>query len=113
MTSHNLVLMATSQGVTAIPREIDDHLRMFGKEPWEVDYDLYGYATCAIPELTNLAFVHAVEQLTSMEFLPFWQPDNGFIRRKEGTKDLDRTKAKYSPCLLRVIRVPVQRLSIQ
>ena len=70
-------------------------------------------ATCAIPELTNLAFVHAVEQLTSMEFLPFWQPDNGFIRRKEGTKDLDRTKAKYSPCLLRVIRVPVQRLFIQ
>jgi len=35
--------MATSQGMTEIPREIDDHLRMFGKEPWEVDYNLYGY----------------------------------------------------------------------
>ena len=35
--------MASSQGVTTIPREIDDHLKMFGKEPWEVDYDLYGY----------------------------------------------------------------------
>jgi len=37
------VPMASSQGVTTIPREIDDHLKMFGKEPWEVDYDLYGY----------------------------------------------------------------------
>jgi len=35
--------MASSQGVTVIPREIDDHLKMFGKEPWEVDYNLYGY----------------------------------------------------------------------
>ena len=35
--------MAASQSVTAIPREIDDHLKMFGKERWEVDYDLYGY----------------------------------------------------------------------
>jgi hypothetical protein len=35
--------MAASQGVTVIPREIDVHLQMFGKEPWEVDYDLYGY----------------------------------------------------------------------
>jgi hypothetical protein len=43
MVSHNLVDMAASQGATAIPREIDDHLKMFGKEPWEVDYTLYGY----------------------------------------------------------------------
>jgi hypothetical protein len=30
----------------SIPREIDQHFERFGKEPWEVDYDLYGY--CAI-----------------------------------------------------------------
>ena len=27
-----------------IPIEIDDHLKQFGKEPWEVDYgSLFGY----------------------------------------------------------------------
>jgi hypothetical protein len=26
-----------------IPREIDEHFQRFGKEPWEVDYDLFGY----------------------------------------------------------------------
>lgn len=26
-----------------IPIEIDDHLRIFGKEAWEVDYDKFGY----------------------------------------------------------------------
>ncbi len=40
-----------------IPEEIDDHYRMFGKEPWEVDYkekcalcdawiDEYGLCAC-------------------------------------------------------------------
>jgi hypothetical protein len=26
-----------------IPKEIDVHLAIFGKEPWEVDYDRFGY----------------------------------------------------------------------
>jgi len=56
MISHNLVLMATSQGVTAIPREIDDHLRMFGKEPWEVDYDLYGYCDMCNTRIDEFGF---------------------------------------------------------
>lgn len=30
----------------SIPKEIDKHFERFGKEPWEVNYDLYGY--CAI-----------------------------------------------------------------
>lgn len=25
-----------------IPEEINDHLKLFGKEPWEVDYDKIG-----------------------------------------------------------------------
>ena len=25
-----------------IPEEINDHLKLFGKEPWEVDYDKMG-----------------------------------------------------------------------
>lgn len=40
-----------------IPREIDDHYRMYGKEPWEVEYgekcglcgsriDEYGFCSC-------------------------------------------------------------------
>ncbi len=56
MISHNLVLMATSQGVTAIPREIDDHLRMFGKEPWEVDYNLYGYCDMCNTRIDEFGF---------------------------------------------------------
>jgi len=56
MISHNLVLMATSQGLTAIPREIDDHLRMFGKEPWEVDYDLYGYCDMCNTRIDEFGF---------------------------------------------------------
>ena len=41
----------------AIPLEIDDHFRLFGKEPWEVEYgekcpecksriDEYGFCSC-------------------------------------------------------------------
>ncbi|MDH3854389.1 MAG: hypothetical protein OES23_08040 [Nitrosopumilus sp.] len=41
----------------AIPIEIDDHFKLFGKEPWEVDYgekcavcdvriDEYGFCSC-------------------------------------------------------------------
>lgn len=26
-----------------VSREIDGHFQRFGKEPWEVDYDLVGY----------------------------------------------------------------------
>jgi hypothetical protein len=40
-----------------IPEEIDDHFRLYGKEPWEVDYkercpvcdnriDEYGFCSC-------------------------------------------------------------------
>ena len=40
-----------------IPEEIDDHYKLFGKEPWEVDYgdkcpvchtriDEYGFCSC-------------------------------------------------------------------
>jgi hypothetical protein len=40
-----------------IPVEIDDHFRLFGKEPWEIDYgekcpicntriDEYGFCSC-------------------------------------------------------------------
>jgi hypothetical protein len=25
-----------------VPEEINDHLKLFGKEPWEVDYDKIG-----------------------------------------------------------------------
>lgn len=35
--------MAASQGDIVIPREIDSHLKRFGKEPWDVKYDLFGY----------------------------------------------------------------------
>lgn len=45
-------------GTEALPAEIDDHKKLFGKEPWEVDYypdyciicntrvDEYGYCAC-------------------------------------------------------------------
>jgi hypothetical protein len=32
-----------SQGKFEVPKEIDVHLKIFGKEPWEVNYCLYGY----------------------------------------------------------------------
>jgi hypothetical protein len=38
--------MSVPDNDNPVPREIDQHLERFGKEPWEVDYDLYGY--CAI-----------------------------------------------------------------
>ena len=56
MICHNLVLMATSQGMTVIPREIDDHLRIFGKEPWEVDYNLYGYCDMCNSRIDEFGF---------------------------------------------------------
>jgi hypothetical protein len=31
------------KGLSPIPLEINVHLEMFGKEPWEVDYNLFGY----------------------------------------------------------------------
>lgn len=30
-------------GTAVIPAEIDDHKKLFGKEPWDVDYDSAGY----------------------------------------------------------------------
>jgi len=56
MICHNLVLMATSQGMTEIPREIDEHLRIFGKEPWEVDYNLYGYCDMCNSRIDEFGF---------------------------------------------------------
>ena len=38
--------MSVPDNDNPVPREIDQHLERFGKEPWEVDYGLYGY--CAI-----------------------------------------------------------------
>jgi hypothetical protein len=35
--------MHASQGDIVIPKEIDYHFKRFGKEPWEVYYDLFGY----------------------------------------------------------------------
>jgi hypothetical protein len=43
MSSGDLNTMALSQGKVQVPREIDVHLKIFGKEPWEVDYGLHGY----------------------------------------------------------------------
>lgn len=31
------------KGLSPIPLEINVHLEMFGKEPWEVHYNLFGY----------------------------------------------------------------------
>lgn len=31
------------KGLSPIPLEINVHLEMFGKKPWEVDYNLFGY----------------------------------------------------------------------
>jgi hypothetical protein len=31
------------KGLSPIPLEINVHLEMFGKEPWKVDYNLFGY----------------------------------------------------------------------
>jgi hypothetical protein len=42
MLSGSKNTMAISQGNFKVPREIDVHLQIFGKEPWEVRYDLYG-----------------------------------------------------------------------
>jgi hypothetical protein len=56
MISYNLVIMAASQGGIVIPREIDDHLKMFGKEPWEVDYNLYGYCHMCNSRIDEFGF---------------------------------------------------------
>ncbi len=32
-------------GNDPIPKEIDQHFETFGKEPWEVDYESYGYCS--------------------------------------------------------------------
>jgi hypothetical protein len=52
--------MAVSQGNIENPRQIDVHLKIFGKEPWEVDYDLHGYcAICLEDNDTTLIFISA------------------------------------------------------
>ena len=32
----------TTKKEKIVPEEINDHLKLFGKEPWEVDYDKIG-----------------------------------------------------------------------
>lgn len=32
----------TTKKENFVPEEINDHLKLFGKEPWEVDYDKIG-----------------------------------------------------------------------
>jgi hypothetical protein len=32
----------TTKKENIVPEEINDHLKLFGKEPWEVDYDKIG-----------------------------------------------------------------------
>ena len=57
-----------------IPIEIDDHFRLFGKEPWEVDYgekcpvcdvriDEYGFCSCG--SSGDWIFLQMVRQVTS------------------------------------------------
>lgn len=58
---HNLLLVVLQSNIVAkkrvVPDEINDHLKLFGKEPWEVDYgekcplcksriDEYGFCSC-------------------------------------------------------------------
>jgi len=51
------ILQGTVAKKREIPLEIDDHFKLFGKEPWEVDYgekcpicnvriDEYGFCSC-------------------------------------------------------------------
>jgi hypothetical protein len=37
--------MSVASDADLIPREIDAHLQLFGKEAWDVDYNLYGYCS--------------------------------------------------------------------
>ena len=37
--------MSVSSALDVVPREIDDHLQQFGKEAWDVDYNMYGYCS--------------------------------------------------------------------
>ena len=33
----------STEEVFVIPPEIDDHFKRYRKEPWDVEYDLFGY----------------------------------------------------------------------
>ena len=48
--------MAASQGEVEVPREIDVHLKIFGKEPWEVDYNLHGYCDVCNSRIDEFGF---------------------------------------------------------
>jgi hypothetical protein len=40
----------------AIPAEINDHLRIFGKEAWEIDYNMYGYCESCETRIDEFGF---------------------------------------------------------
>jgi len=57
MYSLNMILLTMKKKKRDIPVEIDDHFKLYGKEPWEVGYgekcplcnssiDEYGFCSC-------------------------------------------------------------------
>lgn len=38
------------------PIDIDDHFRRFGKEPWDVDYNKFGYCTICNTRIDEFGF---------------------------------------------------------
>lgn len=69
MISKSLVVTGASQDVTVITPEIDDHWKMFGKEPWDIGHNLYVYCDIRNPGLRNLVIVHMVIQRISQKYL--------------------------------------------
>lgn len=48
--------MAGIDESSPIPREIDDHLNRFGKEPWEVDYNMFGRCSFCQTRIDEFGF---------------------------------------------------------
>jgi hypothetical protein len=46
--------MTSNEG--RVPREINTHIQLFGKEPWEVDYDKFGYCDICNTRIDEFGF---------------------------------------------------------
>ena len=52
----NYILMNKNESSQLIPEEINTHLQIFGKESWEMDYNLFGYCQFCNSRIDELGY---------------------------------------------------------
>ena len=48
--------MNKNESSQLIPEEINTHVQIFGKESWEMDYDLFGYCQFCNSQISKLGY---------------------------------------------------------